>query len=120
MPEKPLVFASDAEYRSLAEAGLRRYLAFYAGADVLVFDAQYGLRETFLQRADWGHSSAIIGVDLAERAGIRRLVLVHHDPNASDADILEAAAAAREYALVNDLCPNTDVLVGREGLELQL
>jgi phosphoribosyl 1,2-cyclic phosphodiesterase len=117
---KALVFASDAEYRSLAEAGLRRYLAFYAGADVLVFDAQYGLRETFLQRADWGHSSAIIGVDLAERAGIRRLVLVHHDPNAADADILEAAAAAREYALVNDLCPNTDVLVGREGLELQL
>lgn len=117
---KALVFASDAEYKSLTEPGLRRYLKFYAGADALIFDSQYALRETFLQRADWGHSSAIIGVDLAERAQVKRLVLVHHDPNATDAEILEAAAVARNYAAINDLCADTAVILGREGLELDL
>ncbi len=117
---KALVFASDAEYKALTEAALKRYLAFYADADALVFDAQYALRETFLQRADWGHSSAIIGVDLAERARVKRLILVHHDPNATDHEILAAAETARHYALVNDVCADTEVIVGREGLELTL
>lgn len=117
---KALVFASDAEYKSLTESGLRRYLSFFADAEALVFDAQYALRETFMQRADWGHSSAIIGVDLAERANVRRLVLVHHDPNASDDDIERAAEAARTYALVNDCHGDTEVIVGREGLELAI
>ena len=44
-----------------------------SGADALVFDAQYSLRDVFLSKADWGHSSAIIGVDIAERAQAKPL-----------------------------------------------
>jgi phosphoribosyl 1,2-cyclic phosphodiesterase/anti-anti-sigma regulatory factor len=114
------VFASDGEYKSLTDAHLRRYTDFFADADALVFDAQYSLRDVFLSKADWGHSSAIIGVDLAERARAKRLITFHHDPTHSDEQVYAIAAAAREYARVNQITPDTQVLVGTEGLELFL
>jgi phosphoribosyl 1,2-cyclic phosphodiesterase len=117
---KSLVFASDGEYKSLAEADLQPFLTFFQGADLLVFDSQYALRDAFLSREDWGHSSVIIGVDLAERAGVKRLVTFHHDPNDSDAQIYAAAEAARTYARVNDIAHHTEVIAGREGLTVLL
>src|SRR5688572_11765389 len=118
--ESVFVFASDGEYKSLSEANLRRYISFFSQADALVFDAQYSLRDVFLSKADWGHSSAIIGVDIAERARARRLITFHHDPTHSDEQIYAIASAARDYAVVNNIYPNTQVIVGTEGLELFL
>lgn len=118
--ESVFVFASDGEYKSLAEQSLRRYIDFFANADALVFDSQYSLRDVFLSKTDWGHSSAIIGVDIAERARVKRLVTFHHDPTHSDEQVFAIAAAAREYAVVNQLNFKTEVLVGVEGLELFL
>jgi anti-anti-sigma factor len=118
--ESVFVFASDGEYKSLTDAHLRRYTSFFADADALVFDAQYSLRDVFLSKADWGHSSAIIGVDIGERARAKRLITFHHDPNHSDEQLYAIAAAAREYALVNQITPNIQVIVGTEGLELFL
>ncbi len=118
--ESVFVFASDGEYKSLAEANLRRYVDFFANADALVFDSQYSLRDVFLSKADWGHSSAIIGVDIAERARVKRLITFHHDPTHSDEQIFKISGAAHEYALVNELTFNAEVIVGVEGLELFL
>ncbi len=114
------VFASDGEYKALSDSSLRHYIDFYANADALVFDSQYSLRDVFLSKADWGHSSAIIGVDIAERAGVKRLITFHHDPTHSDEQVYAIAASAREYAAVNELRVGTEVLVGTEGLELFL
>ena len=114
------VFASDGEYKSLAESSLRHYINFYLNADALVFDSQYSLRDVFLSKADWGHSSAIIGVDIAERAQVKRLITFHHDPTHSDEQVYAIAASAREYASVNELHSETEVVVGTEGLELFL
>jgi len=118
--ESVFVFASDGEYKSLTDAHLRRYISFFSGADALVFDAQYSLRDVFLSKADWGHSSAIIGVDIAERALAKKLVTFHHDPTHTDEQIYAIAEAARDYALVNQTQPDTEVIVGTEGLELFL
>lgn len=118
--ESVFVFASDGEYKSLTDAHLRRYISFFAGADALVFDAQYSLRDVFLSKADWGHSSAIIGVDIAERAQVKKLITFHHDPTHTDEQIYAIASAARDYARVNQIQPDTEVIVGTEGLELFL
>ena len=114
------VFASDGEYKSLSESSLRHYVDFYSNADALVFDSQFSLRDVFLSKQDWGHSSAIIGVDIAERAKVKRLITFHHDPTHSDEQVHAVAASAREYAMVNELPAETEVLVGAEGLELFL
>jgi phosphoribosyl 1,2-cyclic phosphodiesterase/anti-anti-sigma regulatory factor len=118
--ESVFVFASDGEYQSLSEANLRRYVNFFTAADALAFDSQYSLRDVFMSKADWGHSSAIIGVDIAERAQVKRLITFHHDPVHSDEQIYAIADVARDYAQVNEIPADTEVIVGYEGLELFL
>ena len=61
-------------------------LSIARGADVLVHDVQYTVAE-YEQRVGWGHSSTTDAVTFAERARVDRLVLFHHDPMHTDADL---------------------------------
>jgi phosphoribosyl 1,2-cyclic phosphodiesterase len=63
------------------DRGLRELAA---GADVLVNDAQFTPEQLATSRKGWGHSSWLAGVRLAKDAGVRNLVLFHHDPDSSD------------------------------------
>jgi ribonuclease BN (tRNA processing enzyme) len=56
------------------------------GVDILLHDSQY-TSEEFPARAHFGHSSIDYAVGLAEHAGVQRLVLFHHDPWRSDAQL---------------------------------
>ncbi len=124
--DKSLVIATDAEYKKLDAESLRPYVDFYRNAQVLVFDAQYTLRDVF-QKVDWGHSSSFIGVDISLLAEVSTLVLTHHDPAYSDdkmTDILERTEAfKRETLQQNWPAKSPDALrivMGYEGLELQI
>jgi ribonuclease BN (tRNA processing enzyme) len=66
-----------------------------AGADILIYDAQY-TPEEYPAKVGWGHSTWLAGAELARAAGVPQLVLFHHDPGRNDAQLaaLEAAAAA--------------------------
>jgi phosphoribosyl 1,2-cyclic phosphodiesterase/anti-anti-sigma regulatory factor len=114
------VYASDAEYKRLDEAGLQLHLDFFRGADALVFDAQYGLRESWEDKADWGHSSAMIGVDLARQAGVKRLLLFHHEPTYADDQLQDVQDKAVEYQAQAAGLPPYEVMIAYEGLELDL
>ena len=57
-----------------------------SGCDILFHDAQY-TDEELPARAYFGHSSPGYAVRLAERAGVKRLVLYHHDPQRTDDQI---------------------------------
>lgn len=56
------------------------------GADLLAHDAQYS-REEYPTHIGWGHSTFDDALTLAERAGVRQLAFVHHDPGHSDDDV---------------------------------
>jgi phosphoribosyl 1,2-cyclic phosphodiesterase/anti-anti-sigma regulatory factor len=118
--ESVFVFASDGEYQSLDDAGLRQFVDFFYNADALVFDCQYSLRDVLLSKADWGHSSAMIGVEIAERAQVKKLITTHYDPSDSDDQIHSVADAARRYAELTPTPGAVEVIVGAEGLELFL
>ena len=60
---------------------------FFAGADLLVHDAQYTEAEYRLNRVGWGHSSMEYVVAASRRAGVKRLALFHHDPDRSDEEL---------------------------------
>ena len=113
------VFASDAEYKDLHEASLRPFLDFYQDADVLIFDAQYTLKEG-LQREDWGHSSAMIGADIARSAGVKKLVLFHHDPTYTDEDLLEIQRTATAYQAQESVLPSCEIEIAYEGMTFDL
>lgn len=90
----------DGEYSRVSREELGRDLPYYQHLDLLVFDAQYELEE-LLNKHDWGHSSAPIGIDLALREGIKQLVLIHHDPWATDQRLQQSLVQAQKYVKMN-------------------
>ena len=60
--------------------------ALASGVDVLIHDGQY-TRDEYPSHVGWGHSSTDHAVRFAEHVGARRLLLFHHDPSRSDAEL---------------------------------
>ncbi|HXW90618.1 MAG TPA: MBL fold metallo-hydrolase [Terriglobales bacterium] len=68
-----------------------------AGADVLIYDAQYLPDEYLARRRGWGHSHWREAVNVAMESGAKELVLFHHDPDHDDDCIDRAVSEARNY-----------------------
>jgi phosphoribosyl 1,2-cyclic phosphodiesterase len=62
---------------------------FCMGADLLVHDTQYTAKEYLQGKMGFGHSSYEYAINAAHRARVKRLVLFHHDPNRTDAELQE-------------------------------
>jgi phosphoribosyl 1,2-cyclic phosphodiesterase len=103
-----VVYATDTEHYACVDP---RLVALARGADVLVYDAQY-LPEEYAGKVGWGHSTYEAGAALARAAGVRKLVLFHHDPARSDEDVACIEARARAEF--------DDVVAAREGMTLVL
>ena len=90
--------------------------AFFAGADLLVHDAQYTEAEYRLNRIGWGHSSMEYAVAAAKRAGVKRLALFHHDPDRTDQQLDELAEVYCRQG--SDAGP--DIFFAKEGMFIEL
>ena len=114
-----VVYASDAEYKNLGEAHIRRYIDFMRDADLLIFDAQYTLSDSF-QRVDWGHSSSMIGVDMAVRANVKRLSLFHFEHIYTDLQVREILDRTLRYIASDPAKPQCQVELSIEGTTFDL
>ncbi len=94
--------------------GDQRHVAFLAGADLVIHDAQY-TEDEYRSRVGWGHSTVEYATDVARAAGVRRLALFHHDPAHDDGAIAGMEAAARARA-----GRGLEVFAAAEGLTLEL
>ncbi|HEX8111424.1 MAG TPA: MBL fold metallo-hydrolase, partial [Kofleriaceae bacterium] len=101
-----IVYATDTEHFACVDPTLKRLAA---GADILIYDAQY-TPEEYPTKVGWGHSTWQAGAELARAAGVAQLVLFHHDPNRTDAQLAAIEAEARACF------PGT--VAAREGLVL--
>lgn len=113
-----VVYSTDCEHKEEVDKADYPFVKFIAGADVLVFDAQYNFAESVTAKQDWGHSSNLVGVELAARAGVRHLVLHHHDPLAGDVDLQKILAGARSYAALSRSAADVNVSMAYDGLEI--
>jgi len=93
------------------------FVAFLANTELLIHDAMYTPQE-LEQHRGWGHSTFEEAVTLAADAGVRRLVLFHHEPEHGDADVDGMLAAARRAAKARGT--PVEVLAGQEGATLTL
>ena len=106
--KKIVAYVTDTEH----ELGKQdpHVLELIDGADVMIYDGSYTDAE-YPAHKDWGHSTWQEGVRLADAAGVKTLVIFHHDPGHDD-DFMDRvavdAAAAR---------PGT--IVAQEGLVLR-
>lgn len=112
-----VAYCTDNELGEWTAAGRDPLVRFLRGCDTLIHDAMYDDREIAI-RAGWGHSSVAEAVDLAVAAGVRRLVLFHHDPDRDDADVdrLLDGARARAGAAGSSL----EIAAAADGLSLAL
>jgi phosphoribosyl 1,2-cyclic phosphodiesterase len=96
-------------------AGLGEYheaaMRLVAGADIVFHDAQY-TDEELPARGYFGHSCPGYALGLAEAAGVKRLVLFHHDPWRTD-DEMDAIVARYRHAAI-------PVEAGAEGTVVDL
>jgi phosphoribosyl 1,2-cyclic phosphodiesterase len=59
---------------------------FASGADILLHDAMF-TQEEYPRREGWGHSTFAQTVELAERAGVKRVYFFHHAPARTDGEL---------------------------------
>lgn len=95
---RSVVFATDGEYRNDNDS-YAEYVDFYRDADALVFDAMYATLAKTIEKENFGHSTPVIGINIALAAGVKTLFLFHHDPESNDSQILEAFNNATRYLL---------------------
>jgi phosphoribosyl 1,2-cyclic phosphodiesterase len=72
----------DTEATRVSREELGDDLPLYQKVNLMYFDAQYTFPE-LAEKANWGHSAAQIGLDIALREGISRVIFAHHDPGAT-------------------------------------
>lgn len=116
---KTVVYATDSEYKELYDDKIRGTIDFFRGADLLIFDAQYSFADAYSSKFEWGHSTAIVGIDLAEDAGVRHLLLFHHDPYSRDSTMAEILRRSIRYRNVQNI-KQLKIGIAREGLEITL
>lgn len=103
------------EGEMVAEEQNRVLEQFFAGADLLIHDAQYS-EEEYATKVGWGHSTYEHAGKSAARAGVKRLAFFHHDPDRTDEQIDELARIYCEPGRFGDL----EVFYAREGMEIDL
>jgi phosphoribosyl 1,2-cyclic phosphodiesterase len=108
-----VVYATDTEHHACVDPALAKLAE---GADVLIYDAQYTPEEyegsAGPSKVGWGHSTFAAGALVAKAAGVRKLVLFHHDPRRTDEQVEALEARARL------LFPDT--VAAREGMTIDL
>jgi phosphoribosyl 1,2-cyclic phosphodiesterase len=81
-----------------------------AGVDVMLHDAQFLESERAIAD-EYGHATIDDAIELADQAGVRLLVLFHHSPARTDAQLDELAASIKAPM---------PVIVAREGQQIDV
>ena len=105
---KSVVYALDFEHSQEATAELA---AFAKDADVLIYDSTYA-PDVYPQRKGWGHSTWVEGLKIKELAGVKTLLLAHHEIDANDELLDSLQTKLREL--------DKNILLAKENMEITL
>ena len=115
-----VVYSTDSEHSLEDPAEAATYVAFFRDADVVVFDAMYSLADAISVKADWGHSSNIVGVELCQMAGVGQLCLFHHEPIHGDEAIARVLTETQRFEEITRTGKPLRVTAAYDGMEIDL
>ena len=105
---KSVCYVTDTEH--LPGIPDRNVLALIEGADIVIYDCMYTDEEYARAYVGWGHSTWQEAVRLCRPAGVKQLVVFHHDPDHDD-DRLDAIGREVQAAMPG-------AVMAREGMVL--
>ncbi|MES2960016.1 MAG: MBL fold metallo-hydrolase [Pseudomonadota bacterium] len=117
---KVVIYSTDSEHPLSQAEHTERVVNFFRHADLVIFDGMYSLADAISVKADWGHSSNIVGVELCQMAGVRQLCLYHHEPVHDDATIDAVLAETRRLEEITRGTKRLHVSAAYDGLEIGL
>jgi phosphoribosyl 1,2-cyclic phosphodiesterase len=117
---KTVIYTTDSEHTLTDLAETQSFVDFFRDADLVIFDAMYSLADAISVKADWGHSSNIVGVELCQMAGARHLCLFHHEPVQSDEAISRVLAETRRFEEISRRGKPLLVSAAYDGMEIHL
>jgi phosphoribosyl 1,2-cyclic phosphodiesterase len=117
---KAVIYSTDSEHKLENRTEAEAFANFFRNADVVIFDAMYALAEAISVKADWGHSSNIVGVELCQMARARHLVLFHHEPANNDATLEGLLKEARRFEELTRGDHALKVSAAYDGMEIDL
>lgn len=94
--ERAYAHCVDTEGTRVTREELGEDLPLYQNVDVMFFDAQYTFPE-LAEKANWGHSAAQVGLEIAIREAIPHVFFAHHDPGADIRQIQDLKRQTNEY-----------------------
>ena len=117
---KVLVYSTDSEHPLADPAHTERFVQFFSDADLVIFDAMYSLADAISVKADWGHSSNVVGVELCQLANVRHLCMTHHEPVFDDAAIEAMLAETRRLEEITRSGQPLRISAAYDGLDIGL
>lgn len=75
-----------AEFQQILDANFDALMKAIQGVDALIMDSSFTAEE-YKSKQGWGHNSYDTAIEIAKRAGVKRLFLTHHEPTRTDADL---------------------------------
>lgn len=117
---KVVIYTTDSEHKLDNAEERDGFADFFRDADMVIFDAMYSLADAISVKADWGHSSNIVGVELCQLAGARRFCMFHHEPASDDAAIASLLVETRRFEEITREDAPLEVLTAYDGLEVVL
>ena len=118
--DKTIVYSTDCEHKYSVLDESYPFVHFYRNADLLIFDAMYSLADTVSVKEDWGHSSNVIAVELAQAARVKRLALFHHEPVLDDQMIEAVLGETVRFEEISRDGHKVEVISAFDGLELTI
>jgi phosphoribosyl 1,2-cyclic phosphodiesterase len=117
---KALVYTTDSEHPLAQAEHTDRFVHFFRDADLVIFDGMYSLADSISVKADWGHSSNVVGVELCQLANVRHLCLFHHEPVFDDEAIDAMLAETRRLEVITRGATPLRVSAAYDGLDIAL
>lgn len=103
-----VVYMPDNEVDTASPRCLKGMIDLATSVDLLIHDCHYTESE-YDEKRGWGHSTPRQVARFARAAGVRHLILFHHAPSRSDAEVEDLAAEVLAHA------DGLDVTIAREG-----
>lgn len=117
---KALIYSTDSEHKLDKIAENQSFIEFFRDADLVIFDAMFSLADAISIKADWGHSSNIVGVELCQLARAKYFCMFHHEPAHDDAKIAQTLFETQRFEEITRHDHAVKVISAYDGLEIDL